>query len=318
VETQKRKTTSIEQRAQQAIKGQEKLLLAKQRASEEMAVLAGRPFLPPEAVSFLSEVWVDKLVFVLLRHPQGDRGSEWREAVRIAHTLVSVFDPAQWAKDRRALEGRLPQLCDDIETELHSLGGRLPEAWQALATLLANPQSVALRAPSGERPVAQRYTGRQTGPAPAGVERAAGGSLRRQPGPYPAQAFPPRAVAKEPPITPREQKLIDEFRDLPFGTWLEFRSGDDGPPRRIKLSWFSPLTGTCMFVDNYGRKTETKPIRQVTADLMAGRARIIRQAKQPFFERALRAIQERLKSVERLAPTKPEVAREVQVGSRLV
>jgi len=301
VSEQKRKTTSIEQRAQQAVKGQERLLLAKQRAAQEMAGRARQPFLPAQAVSFLSEVWVDKLVFILLRHPQGDKSSEWREAVRIADLLVRAFDPALLTADARALDRSLPQLCDDIENELRSLGGRLPEAWQTLASLLADPQSVqrhrveyASRITPGGNPEPTRQV--ITSPT-------ATGQTPPQPQPAsPAQQSPRSESQAEPPITPREQQLINEFRELPFGTWVEFRGNDGSAPRRIKLSWFSPMTGTCMFVDSSGRKAETKPIRVVTAELLAGRANIIRQSKQPFFERALKSIQEMLKAADKFRP----------------
>jgi hypothetical protein len=119
------------------------------------------------------------------------------------------------------------------------------------------------------------------------------------------QVNTPADAGQQSAITPREQLLIDEFRELPFGTWVEFVSDDETPARRLKLSWFSPLTGTCMFVDSFGRRAETKPIRSVTAAIMADRAKIIRQSTQPFFDRALSAIQEMLRIPQRPARSDP-------------
>lgn len=294
VNEQRRKTTSIEQRAQQAIKGQEKLLLARQTAAKAMAVRANRPFLPKEAVSFLTAVWIDRLVFILLREEDGENSDDWKDALGIADALVNSFNPAEFAKDRKILEGLLPKLCSDIEAELRSLGGRFPEAWRALSAILSDPQAVLQHA---------KQYGRRTPPAtaPERGSEAAARPTSADVAPVGAQSRAKDAVS-ETPITREEQRLIDEFRDLPYGTWVEFAANGDSLPRRLKLSWFSPVTGTCMFVDTFGRKAETKPIRSVTADIMAKRAKIIRQSTQPFFERALQSILEMLRIPPKPAP----------------
>ena len=294
VKEQRRKATSIEQRAQQAIRGQEKLLLAKQTAASAMAVRASRPFLPKEAVSFLTAVWIDRLVFILLRDAEGEKSEDWRQALRIADTLVSAFNPAELATDQEVLKGLLPKLCREIETELGSLGGRFPETWRALAAILSDPESVLRGAQEYQRlaaPTAAHAKTPQTAVTPPSAALA----------PVAVQV-PPTDSASKPAISREEQRLIEEFRNLPFGTWVEFAASGDSPPRRLKLSWFSPLTGTCMFVDNFGRKAETKPIRTVTAEIMAKRAKIIRQATQPFFERALQSIQEMLRMAQNPLP----------------
>ena len=97
--------------------------------------------------------------------------------------------------------------------------------------------------------------------------------------------------------------MIARLRDLEFGTWFEFRPADGSPPRHLKLSWFSTVTETCMFVDRGGMQTETRTMLSLAQDLLGERARIITyEGKKPFMARALSAILGMLKASASAAP----------------
>jgi hypothetical protein len=85
---------------------------------------------------------------------------------------------------------------------------------------------------------------------------------------------------------------------MKFGTWFEFRSDTGGNPRRIKLSWLSPLTATCMFVDRSGMQAEIKTLQELAREILAGTAKIIPRPKHPFIERALISIRKMLQGDE--------------------
>ena len=88
--------------------------------------------------------------------------------------------------------------------------------------------------------------------------------------------------------------MVGRLRKMRFGTWFEFKDEPGTPPRRIKLSWMSPLTSTCMFVDRSGRQAEIKSLPDLAQEILAGRARVIPRPKHPFIDRALVSIRKML------------------------
>mgnify|MGYP000179603414 CR=1 FL=1 len=65
--------------------------------------------------------------------------------------------------------------------------------------------------------------------------------------------------------------------------------------KRVRLSWLSPLTATCMFVDRAGIQTAIKPLRELAQELLDGRSKILEESSDPFVERTLHAIKRMLK-----------------------
>jgi hypothetical protein len=102
------------------------------------------------------------------------------------------------------------------------------------------------------------------------------------------------AVTLDEDLTEPERHMVERLRRMRFGTWFEFRGTPDMPPRRIKLSWMSPLTSTCMFVDRAGMQAEIKSLRDLAQEILAGRARVIPKPKHPFIDRALVSIRKML------------------------
>jgi hypothetical protein len=98
--------------------------------------------------------------------------------------------------------------------------------------------------------------------------------------------------------------MIEKLRQMRVGTWLELSPQQGGTPRRVKLSWVSPLTSTCMFVDRVGTQAETKSLTELADDMLSGRAKVIPHPKHPFIERALISIRKLLQGEggERTAP----------------
>jgi hypothetical protein len=93
--------------------------------------------------------------------------------------------------------------------------------------------------------------------------------------------------SNEESLSDEERAMIERLRKLKFGTWFEF-TGDDGTTtKRIKLSWMSLLTSTCMFVDRSGMQAEIKTLGELAQEILSGRARVIPKQQHPFIERAL-------------------------------
>ena len=107
------------------------------------------------------------------------------------------------------------------------------------------------------------------------------------------QLFGEDTSEREGPLTEPEWEMLEQLQRLQFGTWFEFR-GKDNETRRLKLSWLSPVTATCMFVDKSGAQAQIKTLADTARMMVSGEAKIMPKPKQQFVERALLAIKKTL------------------------
>jgi hypothetical protein len=277
----------MEQRTQDAARGREKLQLSKRRASHQIQDLMHGVPLPKPVVSFLGKTWLDRLVFILLRDKDEDRGEEWKQAVRTAKDLVSLFAPDMGAAEQRARISTVPELRARITDGVQRMGSYTHAALDSLFALLDSPET-------------WEESRRTVAAAPA----AASGTAAGTPDSFPAHED---TLAAQGEISEQEQEIIKRLRKMKFGTWFEFASDTGGGPRRIKLSWLSPLTSTCMFVDRSGMQAEIKTLQELANEILTGRAKVIPRPKHPFIERALVSIRKMLQGGEEpQAETQPQ------------
>jgi hypothetical protein len=270
---QQRRSDTMEQRTQEAARGREKLTLAKQRAAREIRSLVSAHPVPKPVANFLSRTWLDHLAFILLRDEEQDRGTTWKRSVEVGQRLVGLFDPQASPQTQRARLAAVPELRELIAAAAQRMGSVSSGNVAALLALLDNPetwQSHAMERPEIEMP---------------GAPAIASGT----PAPILSAAAPDDDDLSEP-----ERQMVGRLRKMRFGTWFEFKDEPGTPPRRIKLSWMSPLTSTCMFVDRSGRQAEIKSLPDLAQEILAGRARVIPRPKHPFIDRALVSIRKML------------------------
>jgi len=77
---------------------------------------------------------------------------------------------------------------------------------------------------------------------------------------------------------------------LPFGTWFEFTTNQQGATIRRKLAWFSTLTGRCLFVNQRGARTDEKTLEQLARDIARKQAKIWTEQSDSLIDRAWKAI----------------------------
>jgi hypothetical protein len=275
---QQRRSDTMEQRTQEAARGREKLALAKQRAAREIQRLVSRYPVPKPVGGFLSKTWIDHLVFILLRDEEQERGNTWKHAVALGEQLVGLFDPQTTPETRRARIAAIPRLRDDIAATARRMGSFNSATVDALVALLDAPQN--WQAHALERPEIPMP------PTPG------------QPGTAGSPPMLASSAASDEDLSEPERQMVERLRKMRFGTWFEFSSAPDGPTRRIKLSWMSPLTSTCMFVDRSGMQAEIKSLKDLAQEILAGRARVIPRPKHPFIDRALVSIRKMLQGEE--------------------
>jgi hypothetical protein len=287
MEEQRRKSNAIEQRAQESVKGRERLHASKQRAAREMRARVEKTPLPKPARRFLTQAWTDRLVFLLLRHPDGELSAEWEQALKVADELVWLFDPVSTRAKPETIERACRSVSVEIDNALDSLGGYHQHYLEELRRMLREPATIAAWH-------VEHADAAYSDPLETDSDSLAESSStpRRDAAETdePSRVEPPAAET----LSPAETKMLERLHQLKFGTWFAF-PGPDGV-RKLKLSWLSPLTATCMFVDRSGIQAEVKPLVEVARAMVAGRIKLIARPQHQFVQRALLAIRRRLQN----------------------
>jgi hypothetical protein len=280
---QQRKTATIEQRTQDRALGREKLRLAKRRASDQIHALLRLGPLPLPVASFLGKAWLDRLVFILLRSPDEDRSDAWKDAVKTAEDLIALLPPSSGAALPSADAERIADVRARITEGIRTLGSYPRATLDALLRFLDTPETwreACLEAAAV--------------PADASTEKGT---------PKPGSAREDN-LAGELATSGQEKEIIEQLSQMKLGTWFEVRSTAGAAPRRIKLSWLSRLTSTCLFVDSSGMQAEIKTLQELAREVLSGQAKAIPPPMHPFIERALVSIRSMLQGEEREMPAK--------------
>lgn len=265
MQEQRRRIETMEQRTQETARGRERLQLARQQAVQEIRSLITSHALPKPVVTFLNKVWTDHLVFTLLRDPE--QGESWQAALGTAQDLVALFAPQQPDEPTAERQARIRTVRERINQQAQALENVNRSALDALLALLDQPET-------------------WTRPDMLQTPEAGESGLP------PSEALATQDDDED--LSAEERELVERLRKMRFGTWFELSSEADGKPRRIKLSWMSPLTSTCMFVDRSGMQAEIRTLRELAQEILAGRAKVIPPPKHPFIDRALVSIRKML------------------------
>ncbi|MVW74905.1 DUF1631 domain-containing protein [Pseudomonas xionganensis] len=268
VATLRHKVELRERRAVEAAKGRDKLLGARQRATEVISqCLEGRH--PPSIIrNFLELTWTDVLVFVLLR--QGEQHPQWQRACEVAEQLAWSGTALDSAGQKR-LQGLRVALLEDLRKGLQLLGGYHEDGIRRLLQdLVACQHAVQAQQPQ----LAAKLT-------PTLADSPLGAMLGED-----AHLLRPN---QSPALSARARQLREALTRIEFGTWFEFI--ENNQPRQLKLSWFSPTTHNYMFVDHGGQRAAVKALNQLAQELEQGQARILTEERNtPLVDRALHAI----------------------------
>jgi len=91
-------------------------------------------------------------------------------------------------------------------------------------------------------------------------------------------------------LTAAEKQALEQLKNIRFGTWFTFEVNDQEAARLVRLSWFSNISGTYMFVDSMGVRAITCKHHELAAALACGKVRIIDDNQPPLIQRALQTI----------------------------
>lgn len=258
-----RKAELLEKRHIEAARGKEKLEVAKLRATEMLTTLVGEQRLAKFTRALLNQAWADVLTLTLLR--QGEGSDEWRKQVDATRQIIAACSSDGEPAD--------PALTAHVEAALGQVGYHADEAGV----------------------IAQRLTSRisedEDDPA-SRTELAVKLKARARLGEDPEKAKRPKLA----PRTPEEQARYEQLRVMPFGTWIEFVTNQQGDTVRRRLSWFSPVTDNALFVNQRGQRVGEYSIDSLARMVAAGQARIVTVGHARLVDRAWHAALNALRS----------------------
>ncbi|MBV6898310.1 DUF1631 family protein, partial [Xanthomonas euvesicatoria] len=250
-----------------AARGRERLEAAKQQAQARIEDVCEHSAPPRFVQSLLRQAWSDVLTLTLLR--QGEQSPEWDERQALTARMAEVTCRSKGEPPDTALG-------TEVETALLQVGYHPDEA-AAIARRLATP--------GGEDELTSRteLTARLKARARLGDQ----GEARK-----PAAA----------PRTPAEEACYTQLRNLPFGTWFEFTVNQQGDLRRQRLSWYSPMTGHALFVNQRGQKVGEHSLDGLARLMANGQARLLVEDKARLIDRAWHATVRTLRSLAGQSP----------------
>ena len=263
VELQARKAEMLERRHVEAARGKEKLEIAKQQASSTLRGLTTDVRLPKFAQALLNQAWSDVLTLTLLRN--GEDSEEWKRQIEASRAIVAACTHGGAPADDPALRAH-------IESSLAQVGYHADESAaiaQRLTSNVSDEDDPASRTELTLKLKARARLGEEDRKAEKVV-------------------LPPR--------NPEEQARYEQLRVLPFGTWIEFVTNQQGDVVRRRMSWFSPITDKALFVNQRGQRVAEHSLDGLARMIAGGQARIVTAERARLVDRAWQATLNALRS----------------------
>jgi Protein of unknown function (DUF1631) len=305
-----RKAEVAERRHVDAAKGRERLDVARDHAGRAVAARLQERKVSRLVRSLLEQAWTDVLALTILR--QGEDSDIYRRRLQVIDQLVE--GPAEDAKAalRSEIEQGLAQVgfhADEAGSMLQQLLGDAAELTDDSATRTALALKLKAKARLGEE-----APGGAPPPAPAAVAATSQAPLQSAAQPAQSAAQSPAdsdvsAPTAPAPLSAEERQTLERLRTLPYGTWFEFVLNQQGETVRRKLSWYSTLTGRCLFVNQRGARTEERSLQQLARDIVRKQASIVVTERDSVIDRAWNAIVGTLKTFTGKAPAAQPAAR---------
>ncbi len=271
-----RRAELSEQRAVEAASGREQLASARKRVHQVVAARLNRTPAPPWVSHLVSRPWANYLVLVLLRH--GETSTQYREAVGFADILVWCTVAGEAQVERLRLRALVPVLETQLRGGLASVAYHTGEIDQ-----LCEELGLFMRWRLGE------------------IERPAFVD-REVVAPHENHVPDLQAAIREdqPAAENLDAALLYRIRSLQPGAWFEFGAPDDPAADRAKLSWVSPASGRCLFVNRNGLSVGEKRPEDLVDVLQQGLARILEDAN--VMQQTLALLQKQMRASTAPAP----------------
>jgi hypothetical protein len=256
IDQQVRRAETLERRHVEAARGKEKLEVAKQRAGEVLESLIGELPLPKFTRALLNQAWADVLTLTYLRHGEGSE--VWNRQVEVTRQVVAACSDRGSTPDEA--------LKVHVEHALRQVGYHDDEA-DVIARRLSSS------AVEDDDDAATRTE--LTMKLKARVRLGEDAQKTRKPD------LPAR--------NEREQECYETLRLLPFGTRIEFVTNQQGDVVRRRMSWFSPVTGNALFVNQRGQRIGEHSLDSLARMMAKDQVRVVTVQRAGLVDRAWNA-----------------------------
>ncbi|MBW8366900.1 MAG: DUF1631 domain-containing protein [Arenimonas sp.] len=270
LQTVTRKAEVAEKRHVEAARGKEKLAMARERASSVVENLLKKQNLPRFTHTLLSQAWTDVMALTSLR--QGEDSDAWKQQLAIAERLISVAKNPAGSNSLASEDAE--SLRTEIQSSLTQVGYHAEEA-SAISQRLVDPAAGADDDSTASR---TELTMRLKARARLGED------------------LQQAKKSKKPTLTAEEQMRVAQIRQLPFGTWFEFKLNQQGEKVRRRMSWFSPVTGQVLFVNHRGQKVGDHTLEGLARAMIQGQVNLVEEEKGTLIDRAWNTVMSALRS----------------------
>lgn len=287
----------FEDRARKTTEGRERVEFAKRRTEAWVEMWASRDNIPPFIADFLRTTWKNTLLITMHRH--GEESRQWANRIKTVNNLLWSITPKKTTQGGRLLVEMIPSILEEVREGME-LGSAHPETIEVFFRELAKLHAKTVNG-GVEREISDDVTPESSDDAEIVDVEAKARELRESGGLYERDvadllaADVDEIVLESPdvdsePAHQERDRFLEEAESLACGTWVQF-SAEDGGSVRAKLSWRSPLTGCCLFVDRKGIKVADKTPSGLAAELRSGRAVVLDEV--PLLDRAINALMDR-------------------------
>jgi hypothetical protein len=286
------KAVAIEERSRQAAKGNEKLGMARAWATRAIEERTSGHKIPARLRNLLSDTWMEKLTFIYLREPDSEESTSWRLATQLIEAIIWSVEPRNTNEEREELRKRLPDLRKQIALSLETLSVYGSSDNHAQLALIRELQDAAGQETEQQHELQPVDEPQDTPSASLPVTESTESVAEEAE----AEANPQEVADTEARLSPEEESALSELEQAVFGDWFMIQEYEIAPPKRVKLSWYSSISGNYMFVDSMGVRVMTRKHHELATLLATGKARIIDSEPQPFMQRAMEKVRQILGS----------------------
>jgi hypothetical protein len=264
----RRRAELAEQRAVEAALGRERLRIARSRVGAMLERRLSRHAPLPWIRQLLRGPWASYLVLLWLR--QGESGESFRQGFSFVDELIWCDEQGQTTQDVARLRANLEELEEDLRFGLSTVAYHDREIERLAGELRQFIGSLLQRKP----PPAFLY---EIDPKLGGADFS--------------QSWSEQDLEDQPDIDQVDAQMLARLRAVEPGTWFEFgaRSGERG-----KLSWTSPFSGRCLFVNRNGLRVDEVAPERLARDIEQGITRILERTR--LLQRSLQSLLDQLRA----------------------
>lgn len=306
-----------EKRTSQAEQGLDKLEVARAQAKCVVQRRGAAKDLPVAACDALVTTWADFLVFVYLRF--GSDSSTWKKAVVMLNQAVVRVHASILAQTTGAMTSHAA--IERIDAALRKAIIDVGYAEQDAENMLDAVQK-ASRVEPDDAWIAnyKKPTAAASGKTPKAAVNPRAAVEVTKATPVAIPVIEPAVVDLDAPgdaaidaelatdialdfehnqlsddLNEQERKIRKQLEDVAYGTWFEFLDANGELDRRLKLAWFSSMSGNYMFVNQAGIKVLVESVNKLAVDMHKGRLRIAIDEGKSLMERVFSTIVNSLK-----------------------